>query len=97
MFKNVIFCTRHTGEQRELKTLPQVHPSLGVGLTPLLLQPGAPRFLCRQEAVWETVIGDLIFFFFFLYAFKKTFIGLPCSGVFDFYRLSLALCNLRIT
>lgn len=64
MFKNVIFCTRHTGEQRELKTLPQVHPSLGVGLTPLLLQPGAPRFLCRQEAVWETVIGDLIFFFF---------------------------------
>lgn len=69
MFKNVIFCTRHTGEQRELKTLPQVRPSHRVGLTPLLLQPGALRFLCRQEAVWETVIGDLIFFF--LYAFKK--------------------------
>lgn len=96
MFKNVIFCTRHTGEQRELKTLPQVHPSHGVGLTPLLLQPRAPRFLCRQEAVWETVIGDLIFFFSCTHL-KKTFIGLPCSGVFDFYRLSLALCNLRIT
>lgn len=47
MFKNVTFCTRHTGEQRELKI--RLHSSPGnrspshrVGLLPLLLQLGAP-------------------------------------------------------
>lgn len=47
MFKNVIFCTRHTGEQRELKIRPHSSPgnrspSHRVGLLPLLLQPGTP-------------------------------------------------------
>lgn len=37
---------------------------------PLQLQPGPLRFLCRQEAVLETVIWGFDFFFF-LYEFKK--------------------------
>lgn len=45
MFKNITFCTRHTGEQRELKALPHSSPgnrspSHRVGLLPLLLQLG---------------------------------------------------------
>lgn len=99
MFKNVTFCTRHTGEQRELKTLP--HPSPGnrspshrVGLLPLLLQPGAPAApaapargscgcLCTDRKLYEEIAIWGFFFCTHLFKKKKQLNELPCSGVFD--------------
>lgn len=99
MFKNVTFCTRHTGEQRELKTLPhsspeiEVHPtewdcypcfsSRGL-LLPLLLQPGAPAAACAQTgSCMKRLPFGDFFFCTHLFKKKKQLNELPCSGVFD--------------
>lgn len=90
MFKNVTFCTRHTGEQRELKTLPHSSPgnrspSHRVGLLPLLLQPGAPAAACAQtgSCMRRLPFGDFFFSVHIYLKKKKQLNELPCSGVFD--------------